>query len=157
MKTVTFEVPDDSYRTTEKDFTYTNGDLNKFIHDELPPIMTAIDVDLLQHKIRRSILRIVENKHEGERVGDLQLVALKEIADIFAFAMKKGYKMNGVIAKLECHIIIGNYPFEKLDIHDLTKGIAFQIEGNKKGQEVWNYLTMEEDVKVSESIKHIYF
>ena len=132
--TISFKVPANSYRTTKKDYTYYNSDLNKFIGDVLPRIMTSIDVDLLQHKKAKKILRTGEYKHEGEEVGYQQNDALIEVARLYKWAMANGYDR-----KLECVMIRGNYPFEKLTIFDYITELTFIIEG----EEVKKYLTLE--------------
>jgi hypothetical protein len=137
MKTITFEVPDWENRKTYNDFTYFNSDLNKFIAG-LPHIMTSIDVDLLQFKRTRDLLRIGEYKHIGEKMERPQREALNELADAFNFLNCNGYKR-----RMEVVILIGNPPFEKLIIQDLTRGrnIAYEI----KGEDVQSYLTLEKD------------
>lgn len=149
MKTVKFEIEDNAYRTTEKDYTYYSSDLSKFIGEELSKIMTSINGDLLQFKKSKDMLRVGEYKHEGESMGYQQLNLLNKIEDVFEYARK-----GGCPTKLEVVILIGNPPFNRLIIQDLTRGICFQIEGQ---EEVRNYLTIEEDVKDSKPVKKIYF
>ena len=132
--TISFKVPYDSYRKTKRDYIYFNSDLNKFIGDVLPKIMTSIDCDLLQYKKSKRILRIGEYKHNGEELGYQQNEALKEIARLFKWAMDMGYDR-----KLECVIIRGNYPFDKLEIIDFIKNNSFIVEG----EDVKKYLTFE--------------
>jgi hypothetical protein len=149
MKTI--EIPDDSYRATYDELKYFNSDLNKFINS-LPKVLTSIDCDLLQFiKVDNDmkILRIGEYKHGNEfQYEDMkyqQWEALNEIANIFEFANRNGYKTKktkneeGYLIRLECVIIIGVQPFEKLIIQDLTKGVCFEIEG----ENVKKYLTMK--------------
>jgi len=132
--TISFKVPVNSYRKTKRDYIYYNSDLNKFIGDVLPRIMTSIDCDLLQHKKSRKILRTGEYKHEEEEVGYQQNEALREVARLYKWAMDKGYDR-----KLECVMIRGNFPFEKLTVFDYITGLTFII----KGEDVKKYLTLE--------------
>jgi len=132
--TISFKVPKNSYRTTKKDYVYYNSDLNKFIGEVLPRIMTSIDCDLFQIKKAKKTLRTGEYKHEEENVGYQQNDALKEIARLYKWAMDNGYDR-----KLECVMIRGNYPFEKLTIFDYITGLTFIIEG----EDVKKYLTLE--------------
>ena len=132
--TISFSIPANSYRTTKRDYVYYNSDLNKFIGDVLPRIMTSIDCDLFQLKKSKKILRIGEYKHEEEKLGYQQNDALKEIARLFKWAMERGYDR-----KLECVIIRSNYPFEKLTIFDFIAEKTFVVEG----EDVKKYLTLE--------------
>lgn len=135
MKTI--EIPDDSYRNTYEELNYFNSDLNKYINS-LPKIMTNIDCDLFQFKRTKNLLRIGEYKHIGEKMEYPQWEALNELANAFNFLNHNGYKR-----KMEIVILIGNSPFEKLIIQDLTRGrdIAYEI----KGEDVCSYLTLEKD------------
>jgi hypothetical protein len=132
--TISFEIPIDSYRVTKKDYIYYNSDLNKFIGDQLPRIMTSIDMDLLQFKKSKKLLRNGEYKHIGENVGYQQNEVLKEIARLYKWAMDHGYDR-----KLQCHLIKGNYPYAKLEIFDYITNTTYILEGD----EVKKYLTIE--------------
>ena len=122
------------YRKTRKDYTYYNSDLNKYIGEELPRIMTTINVDLLQFKKSKNILRFSEYKHIKEDIGYQQEQVLIELAKAFDFLNKNNYPI-----KFECGLIRGDYPFDELSITDYITNTNFTIKDN----DVKKYLTLE--------------
>lgn len=100
---------------------YYNSALNRYIGEELPNKMTAIDVDLLM--IKRyppsggPILRIIEYKHSGEPIGDEQGFALRKLADIFQVlndisVPSNGSKTSSGNWRFGVYLLRGDPPFE---------------------------------------------
>ena len=96
---------------------YFNSELNQFIGENLPKIMTSIDLDLLQVKKARKIIRLAEYKHEKESIGYQQLDAFKQLAVIAKKINSHKELFNGWT--LQVCIIRGNKPFDKIEVEDL--------------------------------------
>lgn len=113
----------------EKLGNYFNSELNEYIGKNLPRIMTSIDLDLLQVKKRRKIIRLAEYKHERENVGKQQYDALKILADI-----AKKINQNSELFdnwKIQVLIIRGNKPYDKIKIEDLITDKTHKITDKK--------------------------
>jgi hypothetical protein len=122
------------YRKTKKDYTYYNSDLNKYIGEELPRIMTTINIDLAQFKKSKNILRVAEYKHKNEDIGYQQEQVLIELSKAFDFLNKNNYPI-----KFECNLIKGDYPFNELSITDYITNTNYEIKDN----DVKKFLTLE--------------
>lgn len=123
-----------TYRKTRKDYIYYNSDLSKFIGEELPKIMTSIDVDLFQVKKSKRVIRIAEYKHEREQLGRQQRDALKLLADGFR-------KLNTckTVWAWEVYLLRGNYPYKKLVCENLITNTKMTLYN----EDVKKFLTME--------------
>jgi len=122
----------------EKLGNYFNSELNKYIGENLPKIMTSIDLDLLQVKKAKKIIRFAEYKHEEEGVGYQQNESLKLMAR-FAKVINRHPEMFGGW-KCEVCLIRGNVPYDKLTIYCFVNETT-QILTNKK--DIDNFLTLE--------------
>ena len=129
-------VSDATYRKSKRDYVYYNSDLSKYIGDELPKVMTSMDIDIAQHKISKNLIRVAEYKHPGEATGSMQNRLLREIANVFRWAMDNGYQ-----AKFECGIIRGEYPYESIEYEDYINNTKTVITGD----DVKNFLTLEHE------------
>ncbi len=114
---------------------YFNSELNEFIGKNLPKIMTSIDLDLLQVKASRKIIRLAEYKHKNEGVGNQQLKALKQLAQI-AKVVNANKKMFDDWTIQVC-IIRANKPFNEIEVHDLLTNIKWNFKDKKT---IENYL-----------------
>lgn len=123
--TVSFDVPLGSYRLTKDDYVYYNSDLNKFIGKEIKKEMTSIDLDLLQYKKSRGIIRLAEYKHNGEKLGYQQESVLRELSKAFKFLNEHNYPM-----KFQCHLIRGNYPYGKIAVTDFITDKTYELDGD---------------------------
>lgn len=133
------------------DSNYYNSDLNKYIGENLPKTFTSIDIDLLQIKKSKKILRIGEYKHINERVGYQQKEALKQLAYILSVANTE-FKVSIDFWSVECVILRGNEPYDSLQVTDLVNDHEFTIYGNDNVNE---YLSLEVSTEeaYSKSIK----
>ena len=109
---------------------YYNSELNEFIGENLPKIMTSIDLDLLQVKASRKIIRLAEYKHEKEGIGKQQLKAFQRLAKI-AKVINKNSEMFENWTIQVC-IIRGNKPYDKIKVHDLITNIEYTCKDQKK-------------------------
>ena len=66
--------------------------VNKYINTRYNRLMTITDIDMIMHKKSKNHIRIVESKYPKEPDNTSQDDVLKEIAKIFDFAIKNGYK-----------------------------------------------------------------
>lgn len=64
-----------SYRSDEEKI-YFGSDLNKFISENCSKEMTAINIDLLLYKRSKKHIRIIESKHENEKIPYSQNVKI---------------------------------------------------------------------------------
>ena len=126
----------------EKLGNYFNSELNEYIGKNLPRIMTSIDLDLLQVKKRRKIIRLAEYKHEREKVGKQQYDALKILADIAKKINDNPQLFDNW--KLQVLIIRGNKPYDKIEIEDLITDKSHKITDKKQINE---FLCLEQLTK----------
>jgi len=122
----------------EKLGNYFNSDLNKYIGENLPKIMTSIDVDLFQVKLSRRIIRFAEYKHVGETTGVQQEKALKQLAKMAGVINKNTELFDGWT--MQVMIIRGNVPYDYIEITDLINGKFYKVAGKK---EIDKFLTLE--------------
>ena len=64
------------YRNTEEK-NYYGSDLNKFVNEECSKEMTVINIDMLEYKRSLKKIRIIESKHNNERMPKSQEEILK--------------------------------------------------------------------------------
>ena len=95
------------YRT-DKELNYYGSDYNKYL-STLSRKMTVINIDCLQYKRSKRILRIVESKHIGEKTKQSQ----REILHLLSIVL--GY-CNNIAKRLmfQLYIVTGNYPYDEL-------------------------------------------
>lgn len=108
---------------------YYNSDLNEYIGLNLPKVMTAIDVDLLEWKHTRKIMRFVEYKHTNEKIGPNQLKALEALAEIAKVINQNSNLFDG--KKMQVMIVRGDKPFKQLKITDLITDKNYVIIGKE--------------------------
>ena len=109
---------------------YYNSDLNQYIGENLPKVMTSIDLDLLQVKKRRKIIRFAEYKHNNEQVGYQQNEALKKIADIARFVNSNSSLLDGWT--IEVFLIRGNIPFDEMQVHCYVTNKDYHVVNKDK-------------------------
>ena len=105
------------YRNNEKELKYYGSDYNKFIGKECPHTHTCNNIDVIQYKRSRRILRICESKHDHEHLPGTQLEILKLLARIFRYLNKiqKRYRF-------EIYIVTGNHPYKTVKIENMITG-----------------------------------
>ncbi len=103
------------YRNTDEK-NYFGSDLNKFVNNECSKEMTVINIDMLQYKRSKRILRIIESKHTYEKLPKSQQETLDIISYVFRF-INKWLKLKYVF---ECYIITGDPPYDTAEIKDLV-------------------------------------
>jgi len=122
----------------EKLGNYFNSELNEYIGTKLPKIMTSIDLDLLQVKASRKIVRLAEYKHEKESVGDQQDKALKRLGK-FASVINNNPKLfEGW--KVQVVLIRGNKPYDNISVYCYVTEQIYYLNDKK---EVNKFLTLE--------------
>lgn len=121
---------------------YFNSDLNEYIGKNLPRTFTLIDVDGLQYKRSKNIIRLYEYKHMNERIGQQQLILLKKLAEIFRLVDDLIYFHIGM-CRVEVVIIRGDSPYDEIEISDLVNGRTFTLVGKEI---IDKFLSMEIDV-----------
>lgn len=113
---------------------YYGSPLNEFIGLHCERNHTCINIDCLQLKLRNAgvdnIIRVVEYKHEHEKVGDMQLRALQTLATLFKTIRDSRYKF-------QVCVFYGNEPFQRARIKDLTNNQDFEL---KNQEEIKNWL-----------------
>jgi len=100
----------------ERKLKYFGSDLNEFAHTECSKQMTVINIDMLQYKRSKKILRIIESKHEREKTPASQLEALTVLAKVFKYINKIAKH------KFEAYIVKGNPPYDRTFVENLITG-----------------------------------
>lgn len=109
---------------------YYNSELSEFIGTECKKVMTSIDVDILQVKASRNILRFIESKHINEKLGDQQEKALKQLGWIARLINKNTELFSG--KTMQVYLVRGNRPYDKVEIYDFVNFKWYElIEKNK--------------------------
>jgi hypothetical protein len=104
---------------------YFNSDLSEFIGKQCRKVMTSIDVDILQVKASRRIIRFIESKHKNEKVGDQQRKALSILGKI-GRAVNKNHVLFDTWS-VEVYIVRSNIPYHDVEIEDLVNFTEFKI------------------------------
>jgi len=122
----------------EKLGNYFNSELNKYIGEKLPKIMTSIDLDLFQVKKSRKIIRFAEYKHSNEKIGYQQSEALKRLAKM-AIEINKNKELFEEWT-MQVMIIRGNDPYDYIEITDLLTNKVYKVDDKIK---INKFLTLE--------------
>ena len=117
---------------------YYNSELNQFIGENLPKIMTSIDLDLFQVKTARKIIRFAEYKHDKESLKNQQEKALKQLAIIAKVINSNSEMFDGWT--IQVVLIRGNKPFSKIMVHDFLTSKDFIFDNEK---DINTFLTLE--------------
>jgi hypothetical protein len=131
------------YRNTIQELKYFGSDYNKFLNKECSKEMTVNNIDCIQYKRSKKILRIVESKHSKEGGKDTQSELLKIIGKVFRFLnlIRNGlstiFNNEFIITKFEIFKVYSDYPFEKAIIYDYIKNKEYTIN-NKKDLISWS-------------------
>jgi hypothetical protein len=120
---------------------YYNSDLSEFIGKQCKKTMTSIDVDILQIKSSRNILRFIESKHTNEKIGDQQGKALRTLAWIAKIVNKNPVLFNG--KKIEVYLVRGDKPYEKIDVYNFLTFKSYRLEDIEK---IKSFLEVEYDL-----------
>jgi len=122
-----------SYRN-EEEKTRFGSDLNKFVNENCSKEMTAINIDLLLYKRSKKHIRIIESKHENEKIPNSQ----KEVLDILSTAIFKDHKF-------EVFVVMGDPPdYENVKIVNLVNGKNYKI---KHKQDFIDWLEFKKELK----------
>jgi hypothetical protein len=117
------------------DARYYGSDLNEYIGKNLPKIMTAINIDLAIHKIRKKKIRIIESKHIGEPIGEKQEILLQTLADDLNLLNN----LNIAECEYEVYKATGNEPYNELQLYNFIKKEFIIL----KDDDVRKFLTVE--------------
>lgn len=109
---------------------YYNSELNEYIGQNLPKIMTSIDADLFQLKFARKIIRIGEYKHDNEKLGLQQEKALKQLGKIARVINKNQNLFDGWT--LQVVLIRGNKPYDKIVVTDFVNETVYTFTNKEK-------------------------
>jgi hypothetical protein len=115
------------YRNTTEEMNYFGSDYNKFLNSECSKEMTVNNIDVIQYKRSKKILRIVESKHDKEKMKPSQEEVLKLLAVVFKWLNNLPSKH-----KFEIFIITGNYPYNNVYIRDLISGITYLCKDRER-------------------------
>ena len=99
-----------------------NCNVNKFVHTRYKTVMTVTDIDMLMHKKSKNHIRIIENKLPNESINNTQDDVLREVANIFKFAIDNGYKNKDGVPKLEVLKVISEPEYIGEKEHHQRKG-----------------------------------
>lgn len=104
-----------TYRNSIKDFNYYGSDLNKYIDDNCIREMTVINIDCLQFKTDKKIIRIIESKHENEIMPKSQSKILYVLSGLFNL-------LNEIQSdyKIYVYSIKGDYPYDSVKIYNFN-------------------------------------
>jgi len=114
----------------EKLGNYYNSDLNKHIGETLPKIMTSIDLDLLQVKQSRKIIRLAEYKHNNEKIGYQQNKAFEILGKIAKQINTNSNLFDGW--KMQVCLIRGDKPYNKIQVKDYILNKNYIINDKNK-------------------------
>jgi len=103
------------YRSVEE-LNYYGSDLNKFMNEKCSKLMTVNNIDIVQYKRSKNILRIIESKHMNEKIPFSQKEVLEKFSKVFKFVNND---KDLDFPTLEVYIIKGNYPYNNVIIYDL--------------------------------------
>lgn len=137
--------------------------VNKYVNTRYNRLMTVTDIDMIMQKKSKNHIRIVESKYDTESKNKSQDDVLKEIARIFDYAIKKGYKdEKGRVPTLEVLKLISkpqliaevkheSRPNTQQEIYDIDcmKTISYLDESVKYYQtqdEIDEFFLMEKNV-----------
>jgi hypothetical protein len=121
--------------------SYYNSDLSKYIGQKLLRKFTSIDVDILQIKHSRNLLRFIESKHERESLKVQQEKALKTLAWIARTVNKNPSLFNRL--KMEVYEVRGNEPYNEITIYDFINGKSYKLNDRQK---IDGFLSVEYDL-----------
>jgi hypothetical protein len=124
---------------------YYNSNLSKYIGQTLKRTFTSIDVDILQIKASRNVLRFIESKHENEKLGDQQESALKTIAWIARLVNTNSAIFNG--KRIDVYMVRGNPPYEEIIIRDFVSFRQYKLSDKKK---IDGFLSVDYDLTESD-------
>lgn len=119
---------------------YYNSELNQYIGESLPKIMTSIDLDLFQVKLSKKIIRFAEYKHLKEGTGYQQQKSLSILSVIAKKINENKNLFDGWT--MEVNIIRGNHPFDYIEVEDLVYNKKQKIDNKKQ---IDDYLTLAYD------------
>lgn len=122
----------------EKLGNYFNSELNRYIGTKLPKIMTSIDLDLLQVKASRKIVRLAEYKHDKEGVGDQQDKALKRLGKLALVINKNPELFEGW--SVQVVLIRGNEPYDNISVYCYVTDKTYYLKDKNK---INKFLTLE--------------
>lgn len=92
---------------------YYGSPLNKFIAENCKKNMTVMNIDLITYDRDKKHIRIIESKHENERMGYAQSVLLKLLCTLCKHISE--YKVT-------VFIIRGNPPYEYAYLENIMDG-----------------------------------
>lgn len=108
-------------RNGESELKYFGSDFNKYLHS-LSKEMSIINIDTIQFKRSKKIMRIIEFKHTTESNMDYEQHEIYHILDTIINNNIDGIitKRSIVPWKINVYLVRGDSPFNKLEITNLT-------------------------------------
>lgn len=130
---------------------YYNSELSEFIGKECKKVMTSIDIDILQVKTSRNMIRFIESKHIGEKLGDQQHKALKTLGWI-ARQMNKNQEMFNN-KTMQVYLVRGNRPYEHIGIYDFVNFKNYELNDVAKIKE---FLQCDYDLNIQDISQNLF-
>ncbi len=119
------------YRNTDEK-NYYGSDLNKFVNKECSKEMTVINIDMLQYKRKLKRMRVIESKHNNEKLPKSQEEILKIFAKIFRFLNGLSdwinTQFNIEFKYYELFIVTGDFPYNNCKIEDWVNDKSFNLD-----------------------------
>ena len=125
----------------KEDLSWCNCDLMRFIHRHCSKKMTVIDIDCCQYvkmKDGREKIRLIESKHENEKLSKMQEVVLKKFAAFFKHLNKISKKTD-----FDVLVIHGNTDDNHLMNKAVIESYVHNIKNTLYGDQVKKFLEME--------------
>ena len=114
---------------------YYGSDLNKFADLECREKMTVMNIDLIIHRRSRKRIRIIESKHENEKIGTGQEELLRILGMLFKFLNKINFRSY----KFDIFLVRGNPPYEEV----LVKNLINYNRKKIKKEDLINFLNFD--------------
>ncbi len=112
------------YRNTIEELKYFGSDFNKYLHG-LTPEMTVNNIDTVQYKRSKHMLRMIEYKHETEPAIER---SQHEVLHLFKHALV-GLRDKIYINSSEVYVVRGDPPFKKITVTKLSTQEVRVFEG----------------------------
>jgi len=125
-----------SYRTIDELYYYAS-DYNKWLGVECSKEMTVNNIDVIQYKRSKGILRITEFKRQKEGRKDSQVELLKVLAGGFrvlnsilkvmptgnpSLNTQKWLRLETFPTEFQVYVVVGDYPFENTKVINMLTG-----------------------------------
>lgn len=128
-----------------KNLDWCNGDLMRYIHRYCTKKMTVIDIDCCQYKKMsdgREKIRLVESKHEKEKLSKMQEIVLRKFAEYFKH-------LNSVSKNTDFDVLVIHANTDENDNIDKAtiESYVHDIKNTLYGDQVKKFLELEFDLE----------